>query len=67
MQMTQADMASRKRMAEIRAKFSDALDSMRDTEITYAELLIVLSEMTVQWANICRSEELKQEVDNEQM
>jgi hypothetical protein len=48
--ITKQDMESRKRMARLQLKFSDTLDSMKDTEITYAELLIVLGRLVERWA-----------------
>lgn len=50
MRITKQDMESRKRMARLQLKFSDTLDSMKDTEITYAELLIVLGRLVERWA-----------------
>ena len=57
MRITQADMDSRRRMAVLRSKLSDAMvDDLE--ELTYAELLFVLGELVTRWASELRKEDL---------
>ena len=52
-------MDSRKRMARLKAKLSDAMASELEG-ITYAELLLVLGELVTRWASALRSEDLEE-------
>lgn len=60
MRVTQADMDSRKRMANLRSALTNAISNEHDG-LTYAELLIVLSELTTVWARYLRADELKED------
>ena len=61
MRVTQADMDSRKRMANLRMALTAVMDSEDFDGITYSELLIVLSELTTVWARYLRADELKED------
>lgn len=60
MKITEADMKSRQRMANLKMSLSEALSKHRHDGVTYAELLIVLSEMALRWAEYLRQEDMKE-------
>ena len=60
MKITEADMESRQRMANLRCALTDAMDSKQFDDITYAEILIVLAELTKVWAGYLRQEDMKE-------
>jgi len=63
MKITQADMDSRRRMAVLRSKLSDALAEDLE-ELTYAEVLLVLGELVTRWASELRKEDLVEEEES---
>ena len=63
MKITQADMDSRRRMAVLRSKLSDAMvDDLE--ELTYAEVLLVLGELVTRWASELRKEDLGEDEES---
>ena len=61
MTITQTDMESRVRMANLRAALTDVLREKHLEGITFSEAIIVLSEMATGWARCLRADELKEE------
>lgn len=61
MKVTQADMDSRKRMANLRSHLTDVIGNHADEGITQVELLIVLADLTAVWARYQLRDELNEE------